>query len=100
MRYYSIYARDNENSLDARRRARPAHLQRLEELKNEGRLLVAGPHPAVDADDPGDAGFSGSLIIAEFDSLEDAQAWADGDPYVAAGVYGEVEVKPFKKGMP
>ena len=98
--YYSIYAKDNENSLDARRGARPAHLRRLEALLDHGRLLAAGPHPAIDSEAPGAAGFSGSLIIAEFDSLEDARAWADADPYFAAGVYASVEVKPFKKALP
>ena len=98
--YYSIYAKDVENSLEARHHARPAHLQRLKALVDQGRLLAAGPHPAIDSEEPGQAGFSGSLIIAEFDSLEDAQAWADADPYFAAGVYASVEVKPFKKALP
>lgn len=98
--YYAIISQDIENSLELRKGARPAHLERLEALKNEGRLLVAGPHPAVDSNDPGPAGFTGSLVIAEFDSLEDAQQWADADPYAAAGVYAHVTVKPFKKVLP
>lgn len=98
--YYSIYATDKENSLEARLTARPLHLARLNLLVDEGRLLVAGPCPAVDSEDPGPAGFTGSLIIAEFNSLEDAQAWADQDPYLAAGVYERVEVKPYKKALP
>ena len=80
--------------------ARPAHIQRLKELKHEGRLLIAGPHPALDTEEPNDAGFTGSLVIAEFDSLEAAQLWADADPYVAAGVYERVTVKPFKAVLP
>lgn len=98
--YYSIYAKDRDDSLQARMQARPKHLQRLQALLREGRLLAAGPHPAVDSEDPGAAGFSGSLIIAEFESLEAAQEWADADPYFAAGVYAEVEVKPFKLTLP
>lgn len=98
--YYSIVSQDIENSLPLRKQARPAHLERLEALKTEGRLLVAGPQPAIDSNDPGEAGFSGSLVIAEFDSLDAAQAWADADPYVAAGVYAAVSVKPFKKVLP
>jgi len=97
---YAIVSQDVENSLEKRKSARPAHLQRLEALKSEGRMLLAGPNPAVDAEDPGDAGFTGSVIVAEFDSLADAKAWAEVDPYVAAGVYAEVSVKPFKKVMP
>lgn len=97
---YAIMSRDVENSLEKRKSARPAHLERLEALKSEGRLELAGPHPAIDAADPGEAGFTGSLVIAEFESLDDAQAWADADPYVAAGVYAEVTVKPFKKVLP
>ena len=88
------------NSLEARLNARPAHVERLKELVGQGRLLVAGPSPAVDSEDPGPAGFTGSLIIAEFDSLADARAWADADPYIAAGVYQSVEVKPYKKVLP
>ena len=97
---YSIVANDNENSLPARLAARPDHVARLIELKEQGRLILAGPNPAIDSSDPGDAGFSGSIIIAEFDSLEDAQAWANADPYVAAGVYAAVTVKPFNKVLP
>lgn len=98
--YYAVIATDVEESLEKRLAARPAHLARLQLLRAEGRLLVAGPFPAIDSEDPGSAGFSGSLIIAEFDSLEDARAWADADPYVAAGVYARVEVKPFRKVLP
>jgi uncharacterized protein YciI len=98
--YYAISGRDVADSLTRRQAARPAHLQRLELLKNQGRLLLAGPHPAIDAEDPGAAGYSGSLIVAEFESLEEARAWADSDPYVAAGVYAEVSVKPFRKVLP
>ena len=98
--FYAIIANDRENSLADRLAARPAHLERLRALQQQGRLLLAGPHPAIDAEDPGDAGFSGSLVVAEFDSLEAAKAWADADPYVAAGVYAEVTVKPFKKVLP
>ena len=98
--WYAIISQDIENSLPLRKEARPAHLKRLEALKNEGRLLIAGPHPAIDSDDPGEAGFTGSLVVAEFDSLDAAQAWADADPYVAAGVYANVVVKPFKKVLP
>lgn len=94
--YYAIISEDISNSLPLRKEARPAHVARLEHLRDEGRLLVAGPHPALDTPEPGDAGFTGSLVIAEFDALEDAQAWADADPYVAAGVYAKVTVKPFK----
>lgn len=97
---YSIVCIDNENSLEGRKATRPAHLERLETLKNQGRLIIAGPNPAIDSEDPGDAGFTGSLIIAEFDSLNDAQAWADADPYLAAGVYKDVTVKPYKKVLP
>jgi len=98
--YYAIISDDVEASLTQRTQARPAHLARLEDLRDEGRLLLAGPHPSIDAEDPGPAGFSGSLVIAEFDSLESAQAWADEDPYVAAGVYERVRVKPFKRVLP
>lgn len=97
---YAIISQDCAGSLDARLRARPDHLQRLETLKQEGRLVLAGPHPAIDSDDPGAAGFSGSLVVAEFDSLQDARAWADTDPYMAAGVYAQVTVKPFRKVLP
>lgn len=98
--WYVIFSEDVSDSLQRRLAARPAHLARLEQLKNEGRLLVAGPLPAIDAVDPGPAGFSGSCVIAEFDGLEDAQAWAAADPYVEAGVYAKVTVKPFKKVLP
>lgn len=98
--FYAIISEDVENSLDLRKGARESHLERLEALKADGRLLVAGPHPAIDSEDPGPAGFTGSLIIAEFPSLDDARAWADADPYVAAGVYRSVTVKPFKKVLP
>jgi hypothetical protein len=98
--WYAIISEDIENSLAQRLAARPAHLQRLQELKDDGRLFVAGPHPAIDSLEPGEAGFTGSLVIAEFPSLTDAQQWADADPYVAAGVYQKVAVKPFKKVLP
>ncbi len=97
---YAIIAEDHENSLERRLAARPDHLARLEALKAEGRLILAGPHPAIDSEDPGPAGFSGSLVVAEFPSLEAARAWADADPYVAAGVYARVTVKPFRKVLP
>lgn len=97
---YAIIADDVQNSLGARMNARPAHLARLEELKNRGRLVLAGPHPAIDLDEPGPAGFTGSLIVAEFTSLADAEAWAAADPFVAGGVYKKVGVKPFKKVLP
>ena len=98
--FYAINATDTENSLEKRLKARPDHVARLQTLKNEGRLLLAGPYPALDTEDPGAAGFSGSLIVAEFDSLEAAQTWADADPYIKSGVYQRVEVKPFKKVLP
>nr|WP_218834517.1 YciI family protein [Pantoea piersonii] len=94
---YIIYAEDNADSLEKRTSVRPAHLARLQLLQDEGRLIVAGPMPAVDSNDPGVAGFTGSAIIAEFSSLEAAQAWAEADPYIAAGVYKNVSVKPFKR---
>jgi hypothetical protein len=97
---YAIIATDHPGTLDARLAARPAHLDRLLQLKAEGRLILAGPHPAVDSNDPGPAGFSGSLVVAEFDSLQAAQSWADADPYRAAGVYASVTVKPFKLVLP
>jgi len=97
---YAIIGHDNEQSLEKRLAARPDHLQRLETLKQEGRLLLAGPFPAIDSEDPGPAGFSGSLIVAEFESLEEARAWADKDPYVTAGIYESVSIKPFKKVLP
>jgi uncharacterized protein YciI len=97
---YAIIARDVDDSLQNRIATRPAHLERLNALLDEGRLILAGPHPAIDTEDPGEAGFSGSLIVAEFNSLEDAQAWAADDPYQQAGVYASVTVKPFKKVFP
>jgi len=97
---YAIIATDVAGSLEKRLAARPTHLARLEQLKDEGRLVLAGPHPAIDSNDPGAAGFSGSLIVAEFDSLSAAQIWADADPYRAAGVYADVLVKPFKQVFP
>ena len=97
---YAILSQDKPDSLECRLQARPAHLARLEALKSDARLILAGPHPAIDAPDPGGAGFTGSLVVAEFDSLEAARAWADADPYVAADVYARVDVKPFKKVLP
>ena len=97
---YAFISEDLPGTLEQRLAARPAHLERLQQLLDAGRLLLAGPHPAIDSEDPGPAGFSGSLVVAEFDSLEDARAWADGDPYVSAGVYRQVVVKPFKKVLP
>lgn len=97
---YAIIATDVAGSLENRLAARPAHLARLEQLKAEGRIVLAGPHPAIDSNDPGSAGFTGSLIVAEFESLEAAKAWADADPYRAAGVYADVVVKPFKQVFP
>jgi uncharacterized protein len=97
---YAIISEDVEHSLDKRKLARPDHLARLQLLKDEGRLILAGPHPKIDNDNPGDAGFSGSLVVAEFNSLADAEAWAALDPYIAAGVYANVTVKPFKKVLP
>lgn len=97
---YLILGHDAPGSLDARLAARPAHLDRLKALEADGRLVLAGPCPAIDSPDPGPAGFSGSLIVAEFESLDAARAWADADPYVAAGVYRAVDVKPFKKALP
>ena len=98
--WYALLARDVPDSLERRLAARPAHLERLHRLRDEGRLLLAGPLPAIDAEDPGPAGFSGSLVVAEFASLEDARAWADADPYLAAGVYRDVEIHPFKRALP
>lgn len=98
--WYAIISQDVENSLEIRLASRPAHLARLEALKTEGKLLLAGPYPAIDSEDPGKAGFSGSLVIAEFESLEAATKWADADPYNSAGVYASVMVKPFKKVLP
>ena len=97
---YAIIASDHPGTLQQRLAARPAHLERLQQLKNEGRLILAGPHPAVDSNDPGEAGFTGSLVVAEFDSLQAAQTWADADPYRSAGVYASVTVKPFKLVLP
>ena len=98
--FYAIVGQDVPDSLSRRLAARPAHLERLHALQQAGRLLLAGPFPAIDSNDPGAAGFSGSLIVAEFDTLADAQAWAEADPYVAAGVYAGVSVKPFRKTFP
>ncbi|WP_456295825.1 YciI family protein [Vibrio sp. AK197] len=95
--WYVIFSQDVENSLEKRMSVREKHLARLQELQDEGRLLTAGPMPAIDADNPGEAGFTGSTVIADFASLEQAQQWADADPYVAAGVYQNVTVKPYKK---
>ncbi len=97
---YAIISQDIENSLSKRLPAREAHLARLKTLQDEGRLVLAGPHPAIDSEDPGEAGFSGSLVVAEFTSLAAAQSWADADPYIEAGVYAQVTVKPFKKVLP
>lgn len=98
--WYAIIAEDSPNSLEKRMAMRPAHLERLQAMQDAGRLLLAGPFPAIDSTDPGPAGYSGSLIIAEFDSLEAAQAWANDDPFVNAGVYSTVTVKPFRKTLP
>lgn len=98
--FYAIIAEDNEDSLEKRLQVRPAHVERLKQLSSEGRLLIAGPNPAIDSEDPGEAGFSGSLIVAEFPSLVEAQSWADQDPYLEAGVYKRINVKPFKKVLP
>lgn len=98
--WYAIIANDNDNSLEKRLQARPAHLERLQQLKDQGRLLLAGPCPAIDCEDPGTAGFTGSLVVAEFSSLQEARQWADADPYFSAGVYKNAVVKPFKKVLP
>jgi uncharacterized protein len=98
--WYAIYALDHPGTLQARLAARPAHVARLNELRDAGRLLLAGPFPAIDSEDPGPAGFSGSLIVAEFADLPAAQMWADADPFVAAGVYRDVAVRPFRKTLP
>jgi uncharacterized protein YciI len=98
--FYLIYSEDVENSLEKRLAVREHHIARLTDLQDQGRLLVAGPCPAIDSNDPGEAGFTGSLIIAEFENLTQAQAWADVDPYIAAGVYKKVTVKPYKKVLP
>ena len=97
---YAIIAQDIENSLSKRMEVRLDHVSRLNQLKDEGRLILAGPHPAIDVSEPGEAGFSGSLIVADFDDLQQAREWADADPYVAAGVYASVVVKPFNKVLP
>jgi uncharacterized protein YciI len=97
---YAIISEDVANSLEPRLAARPAHIKRLQDLQDAGRLVLAGPHPSIDSDNPGAAGFTGSLIVAEFDSLQDAQEWADTDPYNEAKVYAKVTVKPFKKVFP
>ena len=97
---YTIFAEDLPNSLAKRLAARPEHLHRLQSLQNQGRLVLAGPCPAIDAENPGEAGFSGSLIVAEFANLAEAQNWADADPYILAGVYDRVIVKPFKQVFP
>ncbi|GAB0148431.1 YciI family protein [Marichromatium sp. PS1] len=97
---YAIIAVDTPDSLERRLKARPAHLERLRELHDAGRLVLAGPHPAIDAADPGSAGFTGSLVVAEFPDLDAARAWAEADPYRATGVYAEVEVRPFKQVFP
>ncbi|MGV3001561.1 YciI family protein [Vibrio sp. E150_018] len=98
--WYVIFSQDVENSLEKRMSVRDRHLARLVQLQEEGRLLVAGPMPAIDSENPGEAGFTGSTVIAEFNSLDDAKAWADADPYIDAGVYEKVIVKPFKKVLP
>jgi uncharacterized protein YciI len=98
--WYAVISQDVDNSLELRAKSREAHVARLKALVDEGRLLIAGPHPAIDAEDPGAAGFSGSLVVVDFPSLEEAQAWANVDPYVEAGVYAKVTVKPFKKVLP
>jgi len=98
--WYVIEGYDGQDTLAARQRARPAHLARLQALQEDGRLLLAGPCPAIDSEDPGPAGFSGSLVVASFDTLEQARAWADADPYVAAGVYQRTEVRPFRRVLP
>ena len=98
--WYTIYSTDKPDSLPARKQARPAHRARVNDLLDQGRLLLAGPRPAIDSPDPGMAGFQGSLIVADFESLEEARAWADSDPYASAGVYASVEVSPFLKVLP
>ena len=97
---YAVISKDVADSTEKRMSVRPAHVERLKALKDEGRLILAGPHPAIDSPDPGSAGFTGSLIVAEFESLDAAQAWADSDPYITAGVYASVKVKPFNKVLP
>ncbi|MBZ2187591.1 YciI family protein [Alcanivorax sp. JB21] len=98
--FYAIISEDKPDTLAQRLQARPDHLARLEALRDAGRLLLAGPHPAIDSEDPGEAGFTGSLVVAEFESLEAAQRWADADPYLTSGVYQRVTVKPFRKVLP
>lgn len=98
--WYAVISEDHPATLEQRLAARPTHLERLQQLQDQGRLLLAGPHPAIDSEDPGAAGFTGSLVVAEFDDLESAQRWADADPYLDAGVYARVVVKPFKKVLP
>lgn len=97
---YAFYCEDAENSLEKRKQARAAHLERLDALQEQGRMVLAGPFPAIDSEEPGEAGFTGSLIVAEFDSLDDAQKWADEEPYLLAGAYARVTVKPLKKTFP
>ncbi len=97
---YAILCQDVPNSLPIRKETRPAHIERLNALRDEGRLILAGPHPAIDSEDPGEEGFSGTLVVAEFASLQEAQSWADADPYTVAGVFSSVTVKPFKKVLP
>ena len=97
---YAFISQDFAGTLDKRLTARPEHIKRLEQLRDEGRLILAGPHPAIDCEDPGPAGFTGSLVVAEFESLQEAQGWANADPYVVAGVYEDVLVKPFKSVLP
>jgi uncharacterized protein len=97
---YAFISEDIENSLEKRMAARPDHIKRLQELQNSGRLVLAGPHPAIDCENPGEAGFTGSLIVAEFNNLQDARDWAESDPYIEAGVYAKIIVKPFKKVFP
>ena len=98
--FYAVIAEDKPNSLLKRLEVRPEHLERIKQLNNEGRLLLAGPHPSIDAEDPGEAGYTGSLIVAEFNSLEEAKLWAEADPFVKAGVYDKITVKPFRKVLP
>lgn len=97
---YAIIAEDGENTLEKRLATRPAHVERLQAMQEQGRIAIAGPLPAIDSEDPGPAGFTGSIMIVEFDSLQEAESWANADPYVAAGVYAKVTVKPFKKTFP
>ncbi|WP_287419817.1 YciI family protein [Reinekea sp.] len=98
--WYAILSEDHPNSLENRLAARPAHAQRLQDLQSQGRLLLAGPHPMIESEDPGAAGFSGSLVVAEFDSLASAHSWANDDPYVTEGIYAKVVIKPFKQTFP